>query len=86
MLAVLEMPTKRKAARNLNKRIRCNLRRFMDEENISQTDLAERTGLALSTIGMHYRDSLTRIDTVTAIVLCSEFKCQLCEMFEIIED
>lgn len=85
MLAVLEMP-KRKAARNLNKRIRCNLRRFMDDADISQTDLAERTGLALSTIGMHYRDTISRIDTVTAIVLCTEFSCGLCAMFEIVEE
>lgn len=55
----------------------------MDERGLSQVDLANETGLAIGTIGSYCRNQFTRIDCVSALVLCRYFGCELCDLFEI---
>jgi len=80
MVAVVEM-SKRKASSAPRGRIVCKLQHFLDAEGLTQSDLAEETGLAVSTIGGYCRNQINRIDVVTAEVLCERFKTDMCGLF-----
>lgn len=85
MQLISQVP-RRKVSQQLTKRIRCNLSSLMDERELSQLKVAEDTGLAIGTIGSLYRsDSVARIDSDTAIVLCNYLQVGLCELFEIVD-
>ena len=47
----------------------CKLKELMVAKEINQLELAEKTGLAPSTIGRLYRNQVSRIDTTTLIAL-----------------
>jgi putative transcriptional regulator len=64
-------------------RLRCLLKEFVDESDLTQSDVAKETGLSKNTIGDYYNDRILRIDEKTAIALCVYFKCELGEMFVI---
>ncbi len=46
----------------------------MDSKNISQLELAEKTGLAPSTVGRLYRNQVSRIDTSTLLAIGKFFE------------
>lgn len=62
----------------------CRLKEIMDSQGITQMALAEKTGLAISTIGRMYRNNLTRYDEDTIVALCEHFNLQtISELIEI---
>ena len=64
-------------------RVICKLKNLMDAKEISQLELAEKTGLAPSTIGRLYRNQISRVDIATLTVLGEYFN--LNSISEIIE-
>lgn len=52
----------------------CKLKDLMDSKNISQLELAEKTGLAPSTVGRLYRNQVSRIDTSTLLAIGKFFE------------
>lgn len=85
MGSVVEM-SKRKASFTPRKRITCKLQDFLDAERLTQSELAEETGLAISTIGSYCRSQINRIDVLTAEVLCERFKTDMCGLFPVTKE
>ena len=54
-------------------KLNCNLRDLMDKEGITQTALAEATGLSPATIGKLYRNQVSRFDENTVKAICKYF-------------
>jgi DNA-binding Xre family transcriptional regulator len=62
----------------------CKLRQLMESQEITQTALAEKTGLSPGTIGRLYRSQITRIDQGTVETLCKYFRLKsISDLFEI---
>ncbi|MEM7580250.1 MAG: helix-turn-helix transcriptional regulator [Cyanobacteria bacterium P01_A01_bin.80] len=61
----------------------CKLKALMDSKDITQLELAEKTGLAPSTVGRLYRNQVSRIDTATLLAIGIFF--ELKSISEIIE-
>ena len=61
----------------------CKVRDLMDAQGITQTKLAEETGLAPSTVGRLYRNQVSRIDSDTLVALAKYFNLK--SVAEIIE-
>ena len=53
--------------------VTCKLKDLMDSKGISQLELADKTGLAVSTVGRLYRNQITRIDISTVETLMRYF-------------
>lgn len=64
--------------------IRCHLSRIMGEHKIKIADVARETGLNRSTVTALYNETATRIDLDTVEKLCSFFKCEVGELFELV--
>jgi|GEM_PF-1035564 putative transcriptional regulator len=65
-------------------RLNCKLKELMDSQNITQTALAEKTGLSPGTIGRLYRNQVTRIDEKTVEALCRYFQIRnISDLFQI---
>jgi transcriptional regulator with XRE-family HTH domain len=43
----------------------CKLKNLMEAKGVNQSQLAKATGLAPSTVGRMYRNTLTRLEVVT---------------------
>lgn len=84
MTALIVVP-RRKVSLNPRRKIVCKLQDFLDARGMTQQQLAEKTGLAISTIGLYCRNQINRIDVLTAEVLCEEFQCDMCELFPLEE-
>lgn len=51
----------------------CKLKDLCEERGITQTQLSKETGLAPSTVGKLYRNTVVRIDENTILTLCEYF-------------
>lgn len=51
----------------------CKLRDLMESNGLNQTELAEKTGLASTTIGRLYRNQASRVDFSTLETLANYF-------------
>lgn len=64
--------------------IRCHLSTLMGRDKLRIADVAKRTGLNRSTVTALYNETATRIDLPAVESLCTLFRCQLGELFEIV--
>jgi DNA-binding Xre family transcriptional regulator len=63
--------------------VKCRLQEFMDEQDLTQQEVAARTGLSPTIIGRLYHNRFSRLDNQTVIKVCQLFEVQLGEMFYI---
>lgn len=56
------------------------------QERISQAVLAEKTGIAASTVSRLFTGSAKRIDFSTAERICDFFECGVGDLFSLVED
>ncbi|MHC0068649.1 helix-turn-helix domain-containing protein [Nostoc sp. UIC 10890] len=54
----------------------CRLKELMEVEGINQNQLAQKTGIAPSTIGRLYRNASTRYDDQTLVALAKYFRLE----------
>jgi transcriptional regulator with XRE-family HTH domain len=78
---MVQQLVRRKVSEIPRRRLTCQLQYFLDRQKMTQQELAEKTGLAISTIGLYCRNQINRIDTTTAEILCDEFDCDMCDLF-----
>jgi transcriptional regulator with XRE-family HTH domain len=65
-------------------KVNCKLRELMEKRDITQLELASKTGLAPSTVGRLYRNQISRIDCDTVIALVKYFNLKsIAEIFEV---
>lgn len=62
----------------------CKLKQRMDEQGLSQTEVASATGLSPTTVGKLYRNQFERIDKDTLMALCRFFHIGIADLFEVI--
>ena len=62
----------------------CKLKQLMDEQGLSQTEVASATGLSPTTVGKLYRNQFERIDKDTLMALCKFFRTGIGGLFEVI--
>ncbi len=55
-------------------KLNCKLRELCEAKGITQTQLSRDTGLAPSTVGKLYRNTVVRIDEKTILTLCKYFE------------
>jgi len=65
--------------------VKCKLRSYMDERNLTQQEVAGQTGLSPTIIGRLYHSRFSRLDNQTVIKICKFFNASLGEMFYIDE-
>lgn len=63
--------------------VKCNLRSFMEEREMNQLEVANKTGLSPTIIGRLYHERFSRLDNQTVIKICQLFDVSLGEMFYI---
>ena len=63
--------------------IRCNLSRYMCEQEMNISDAARQSGLNRSTISLLYHGNATRVDLEALEKLCKVFNCSVGEMLEL---
>lgn len=63
--------------------VHCNLSTLMGKKRYSIQDVHVFTGLSRSTVSNLYNDKATRIDFDTLEKLCSLFKCNANDLFEV---
>lgn len=63
--------------------VKCKLKSFMDEQDLTQQEVAAQTGLSPTIIGRLYHNRFSRLDNQTVIKVCTLFKVSLGEMFYI---
>ena len=66
--------------------IRCHLSTLMGRDKLRIADVARATHLNRSTVASLYRESATRIDLPAIDALCRLFKCQVGDLFEVVQD
>jgi len=64
--------------------IRCHLSTFIGRDKLRISDVARNTGLNRSTVTALYNETATRIELATVERLCTLFKCQVGELFEVV--
>ena len=65
------------------KMIRCHMSTLMGRDKLRISDVAKSTGLNRSTVTALYNETATRIDLPAVESLCTLFRCQVGELFEI---
>ena len=66
--------------------IRCYLSRLMGEHKMKIADVARETGLNRSAVSALYRETAQRVDLEAIEKLCRLFKCEVGDLFELVED
>lgn len=61
--------------------LKSKLKDYCEAQNLTQQQLAARTGLSPTTVGQIYRNAFVRLDGGTAEVLCRFFDVQLGDLF-----
>jgi putative transcriptional regulator len=64
--------------------IRCHLSTLMGRDKLRISDVAQRTGLNRSTVTALYNETATRVELPAIERLCTLFRCQVGELFEIV--
>jgi len=65
--------------------IRCHLSKLMGEHKMKVIDVARKTGLHRNTITLLYNETAQRVDLDTMERLCKLFKCEVGDLFELVE-
>ena len=65
--------------------VKCNLRGYMDNQDLTQQEVAAKTGLSPTIIGRLYHNRFSRLDNKTVIKICRFFDASLGQMFYIDE-
>ena len=65
--------------------VKCNLRGYMDNQDLKQQEVAAKTGLSPTIIGRLYHNRFSRLDNKTVIKICRFFDASLGQMFYIDE-
>ncbi|TBR58212.1 XRE family transcriptional regulator [Mastigocladus laminosus UU774] len=65
--------------------VKCKLRDYMDKQDLTQQEVAARTGLSPTIIGRLYHNRFSRLDNQTVIKICKLFNVSLGDMFYIDE-
>ncbi len=66
--------------------IKCHLSMLMGKRKLKITDLARETGINRGTITRLYHETASRIELDVVNILCEYFDCDVCELFEYIDD
>ncbi|MBC8233370.1 helix-turn-helix transcriptional regulator [bacterium] len=66
--------------------IKTNLSRILGERRITQSELAEKAGLAKATIRAVYYDTWKQLGRDTIKKICAALDIDISEMFEIVGD
>ncbi|MBD2432809.1 MAG: XRE family transcriptional regulator [Mastigocladus sp. ERB_26_2] len=66
--------------------VKCKLRDYMDNQDLTQQEVAARTGLSPTIIGRLYHNRFSRLDNQTVIKICKLFNVSLGDMFYIDEE
>ena len=66
--------------------IRCHLSTLMGRDKLRIADVARATGLNRSTVAALYRESATRVDLPAIDALCRLFRCQVGDLFQVVQD
>ena len=66
--------------------MKCNLSTLMGKNRYTIEDVHKGTGLARSTITELYHDRAKRIDYDTIAKLCTFFKCDISDLFSLIDE
>lgn len=66
--------------------MKCKLKEFLEERDLTQQRFAADVGLSPTTVGQLYRNSFRRLDNGTVEAICRYFSVELGEMFYIAED
>jgi plasmid maintenance system antidote protein VapI len=70
----------------MTKKLVCNLRNFMEQQNINNYQLSRKLEVADNTIRGYVKNNFSRIDGDVAIKICDYFKVSLGEMFQIVDE
>lgn len=65
-------------------RVICKLKQIMDEQGLTQIQVADATGLSPTTVGKLYRNQFERIDKDTLMALCKFFRKGIGDLFEVV--
>ncbi|MEC4813963.1 MAG: helix-turn-helix transcriptional regulator [Scytonema sp. PMC 1069.18] len=63
----------------------CKLKQYMDEKQLNIAQLSREVGVTENAIRGYVKNSFSRIDCQVAIKLCTYFKVNVGDMFEIKE-
>jgi len=63
--------------------VKCNLKKFLEERELTQQRFAAAAGLSPTTVGQLYRNSFRRLDNGTVETVCKFFGVELGDMFYI---
>ncbi|MBL1176856.1 helix-turn-helix domain-containing protein [Pantanalinema sp. GBBB05] len=63
--------------------VKCRLKDYMEEQELTQQEVAARTGLSPTIINRLYHNRFSRLDNQTVIKVCQLFKATLGDMFYI---
>lgn len=66
--------------------IKCHLSRYMGENKMKVVDVVRKTGLHRNTVTLLYKETANRLELDTIEKLCRLFKCQIGDLFEIVND
>jgi putative transcriptional regulator len=66
--------------------VKCKLRDYMDNQDLTQQEVAARTRLSPTIIGRLYHNRFSRLDNQTVIKICKLFDVSLGDMFYIDEE
>ena len=67
----------------MEKTVLCNLRTYMDRENINIAQLSKKVKVTENSIRGYAKNQFTRIDCQVAIKLCDFFEVEFGQMFYI---
>ncbi len=62
----------------------CKLKDLMEEQGLTQIEVAQATGLSPTTVGKLYRNQFERIDKATLMSLCQFFRKGIEDIFEVV--
>jgi len=64
----------------------CNLKKYMDNADLTITELSEVTSINQNTVRAYAKNRFSRIDCLIASKLCKHFNVSFGEMFELLPD
>lgn len=66
--------------------IRCHLPTLMERDKLKISDVSQRTGINRSTVSALCRQSAVRVELPAVEALCTLFRCQIGDLFELVAD
>ena len=66
--------------------IKCHLSSFMGAEKLKIMDVVRETGLHRTTVTSLYKETAKKVDLEAVEKICRLFKCDVGQMFEIVDE